>query len=54
MLKLAKCATVNFKCIIKIEVIIFPSFRKNKETNRMSMQISKRNSKGCRFIVKSL
>ena len=54
MLRLAKCTTVHFKCIIKIEVIIFHSFTKNKETKRMSMQISKKKSKGCPFIVKNL
>ena len=42
MLRLAKCTTVHFKYIIKIEVIIFHSFTKNKETKRMPMQISKK------------
>ena len=28
--KLAQCATVHFKCIIKSEVVIFLSFRKSK------------------------
>ena len=54
MLRLAKCTTVHFKYIIKIEVIIFHSFTKNKETKRMPMQISKKKSKCCCFIVKNL
>ena len=28
--KLAQCATVQFKCIIKSEAVIFLSFRKSK------------------------
>ena len=34
--------TVHFKCIIKSEVAIFLSFRKNKETKCISMEISKK------------
>ena len=34
--------TIHFKCIIKREVIMFLSFRKNKETKCISVQISKK------------
>ena len=35
----------HFKCIIKSKIVMFLSFRKNKETKRISMQILK-NVKG--------
>ena len=37
-----QCAAVHFKCIIKGEVVMFPSFTKNKETKCISVQISKK------------
>ena len=37
--------TADFKCIIKSKIVMFLSFRKNKETKRISMQILK-NVKG--------
>ena len=40
--RLAKCTTVHFKCIIKSKVVVFFSYRKNKERKRMSVQISKK------------
>ena len=40
--RLRYCTVVDFKCIIKREVVIFPSFRKNKETKCISLQISKK------------
>ena len=40
--RLAYCTTVHFKCIIKREVLMFLSFRKNKETKCIPVQISKK------------
>ena len=39
--RLVQCTTVHFKCIIKTEVVIFLSFRKNIEIKRIPVQISK-------------
>ena len=38
--RLEYCSTVHFECIIKNEVVIFLSFRKNKETKCIFVQIS--------------
>ena len=43
--RLRYCTVVDFKCIIKKEVVIFLSFRKNKETKCISLQISKKKKK---------
>ena len=40
--RLRYCTIVDFKCIIKKEVVMFLSFRKNKETKCISLQISKK------------
>ena len=44
--------TVHFKCIIKKEVVMFLSFRKNKETKYISVQISKKFKRTTVFLSK--
>ena len=43
---------MHFRSISKIEALIFPSFDKIYETKPSSVQISKKNLKGCCSIVK--
>ena len=47
-------STVDFKCIIKSEVVIFLSFTKNKETKCLSVKLTKNFKKVCHFTVKSM
>ena len=39
--RLAQCKTTHFKCIVKSELVIFLSFRKNKERKLISLDVSK-------------